>query len=164
MLFFSLSQIHAHTFSEITDKAETIAAIVKASELPMSIVIVGVGSADFSAMNQLDADNKMLKDRDGNVAQRDIVQFVPFRDYAKQQISALAAATLAELPRQFCDFMKAKGLKPIGQSWLKNVCDKEHVLGLVCAFQTELKDWKKTTEKNKMATCNDTFFYMLLFM
>ena len=97
-------------------QAETIAAIVKASELPMSIVIVGVGSADFSAMNQLDADNKMLKDRDGNVAQRDIVQFVPFRDYAKQQISALAAATLAELPRQFCDFMKAKGLKPIGQS------------------------------------------------
>lgn len=40
----------------ISDMADTIKAIVRASRLPMSIIIVGVGNADFSAMNQLDCD------------------------------------------------------------------------------------------------------------
>ena len=34
----------------ITDMDKTIDRIVKASTLPLSIVIVGVGAADFSAM------------------------------------------------------------------------------------------------------------------
>ena len=34
----------------ITDMENTIDRIVKASSLPLSIVIVGVGGADFSAM------------------------------------------------------------------------------------------------------------------
>ena len=38
--------------------AATIDAIVRASFYPMSIIIVGVGGADFSSMEQLDADKK----------------------------------------------------------------------------------------------------------
>ena len=38
------------TDGAITDFEETKSAIVAASELPMSIIIVGVGDADFSAM------------------------------------------------------------------------------------------------------------------
>jgi len=34
----------------ITDMEQTVDRIVKASTLPLSIVIVGVGGADFSAM------------------------------------------------------------------------------------------------------------------
>ena len=34
----------------ITDMQQTVSTIVRASTLPLSIVIVGVGSADFSAM------------------------------------------------------------------------------------------------------------------
>ena len=45
----------------------------------MSIIIVGVGSADFSTMELLDGDDGMLC-CNGSVAQRDIVQFVPFRE------------------------------------------------------------------------------------
>lgn len=33
---------------------------MRGSELPLSIIIVGVGSADFSAMDELDADEKPL--------------------------------------------------------------------------------------------------------
>ena len=46
------------TDGEITDMEDTIKAIVDASFLPMSIIIVGVGNADFSNMEILDADNK----------------------------------------------------------------------------------------------------------
>jgi len=65
----------------ISDMFDTVRAIVYASTLPYSIIIVGVGSADFSAMDALDCDSGLLRDRDGHVAQRDIVQFVPFRKF-----------------------------------------------------------------------------------
>lgn len=39
---------------------ETIEAIVKASELPLSIVIVGVGNEDFSMMHEIDSDDRLL--------------------------------------------------------------------------------------------------------
>jgi len=44
---------------------------------------VGVGTADFTAMDALDCDTDLLKDGRGNVAKRDIVQFVPFRDFER---------------------------------------------------------------------------------
>lgn len=65
----------------ITDMDLTRIAIVEASRLPMSIIIVGVGGADFSAMEFLDSDDKLLTSPRGDVAARDIVQFVPFRDF-----------------------------------------------------------------------------------
>eukprot|EP01050_Picozoa_sp_SAG11_P000774 SAG11_NODE_27_length_23309_cov_10.579362_13_plen_52_part_00 len=40
---------------------ETISTIVAASGLPLSIVIVGVGGADFDAMEVLDADDVPLR-------------------------------------------------------------------------------------------------------
>ena len=44
----------------ITDMDTTIRAIVRARKLPLSIVIVGVGDADFTNMKILDADDSPL--------------------------------------------------------------------------------------------------------
>ena len=65
----------------ITDMDQTRNAIVNASRLPMSIIIIGVGGADFSAMEFLDGDDGRLRSQTGEAAMRDIVQFVPFRDF-----------------------------------------------------------------------------------
>ena len=40
----------------ITDMDQTKQAVVAASALPMSIIIVGVGGADFKMMEELDCD------------------------------------------------------------------------------------------------------------
>ncbi|KAF8400078.1 hypothetical protein HHK36_015953 [Tetracentron sinense] len=65
----------------ITDLQETKDALVKASDLPLSILIIGVGGADFKEMEVLDADKgERLESSTGRVASRDIVQFVPLRD------------------------------------------------------------------------------------
>lgn len=48
------------TDGQITDMQDTIDEIVYGTELPLSIIIVGVGSADFSAMDELDADEVPL--------------------------------------------------------------------------------------------------------
>jgi len=53
----------------------TINSIINVSHLPMSIIIVGVGDEDFSAMERLDADGRKLQ-LEGRIASRDIVQFV----------------------------------------------------------------------------------------
>lgn len=65
----------------ISDMEETRHAVVQASKLPMSIIIVGVGNADFAAMEFLDGDNRRLRSHTGEEAARDIVQFVPFREF-----------------------------------------------------------------------------------
>lgn len=44
----------------INDMQKTIDEIVRGSRLPLSIIIVGVGSADFASMDQLDADETPL--------------------------------------------------------------------------------------------------------
>ncbi len=48
------------TDGEIHDMQETIDEIVVSSTLPVSIIIVGVGHANFNAMHELDADDGPL--------------------------------------------------------------------------------------------------------
>ncbi|XP_042453755.1 protein BONZAI 3-like [Zingiber officinale] len=96
----------------ITDLQETINAIVKASDLPLSILIVGVGGADYKEMNILDADDgKRLESSTGRIATRDIVQFVPMRDLQGNQVS-VAQSLLEELPGQFLSYMRSRDIKP----------------------------------------------------
>ncbi|XP_068603960.1 copine-3-like [Brachionichthys hirsutus] len=96
----------------ITDMDETLRAIVHASRLPMSIIIVGVGGADFSAMELLDGDDGVLRSATGEAAMRDIVQFVPFRQFQNAGTAALAQSVLAELPDQVASFFNLFALKP----------------------------------------------------
>jgi hypothetical protein len=88
----------------INDMQDTIDAIVTASNTALSIIIVGVGRANFDAMVALDGDEDGLRSRTGTLAARDIVQFVPFSQGQGNQVG-LAAEVLAEIPSQvdlFC--------------------------------------------------------------
>lgn len=98
------------TDGAINDMNETIAAIIRASQLPMSIIIVGVGSADFSSMNILDSDESLLKHQN-QVAKRKIVQFVPFSKFASNY-ALLAEETLAEIPHQVTQYFTSKNILP----------------------------------------------------
>ncbi|RXM33545.1 Copine-2 [Acipenser ruthenus] len=96
----------------ISDMEETRHAIVQASKLPMSVIIVGVGNADFAAMEFLDGDNRILRSYTGEEAARDIVQFVPFREFRNAPKETLAKSVLAELPQQVSQYFKQKNLSP----------------------------------------------------
>lgn len=96
---------------------QTKRAIINASALPISIIIVGVGNADFDAMDELDSDEVRLS-AEGRYAERDIVQFVPLNrflanngPFIKSQAD-LAKEVLAEVPMQLTSFMKSRGIKP----------------------------------------------------
>lgn len=72
------------------------------------------GGADFSTMDLLDSDNKLLSSG-GFVAERDCVQFVPFRRFSTSDFNALSAATLREVPGQFMAYVNKRGIKPMGE-------------------------------------------------
>ncbi|XP_058856209.1 copine-9-like [Acipenser ruthenus] len=101
----------------ISDMVQTKEAIVNAASLPMSIIIIGVGPAEFDAMEELDGDEVRVSSR-GRFAERDIVQFVPFRDYIDRSgnqvlsMARLAKDVLAEIPEQLLSFMKSHGIEP----------------------------------------------------
>ena len=57
----------------INDMQASIDRIVEGSMLPLSIIIIGIGQADFGKMNRLDADDEQLISSRQQKAQRDIV-------------------------------------------------------------------------------------------
>jgi len=98
----------------ISDLEATKRALVAASDEAVSVIIVGVGGGDFSAMRELDADRRRLS-FEGKFAKRDIVQFVQLRDFVApggpvtgEARAALAAAVLEELPGQFMEWRRAR--------------------------------------------------------
>ncbi|KAK6748025.1 hypothetical protein RB195_000940 [Necator americanus] len=108
------------TDGAISDMAATKSAIIAASSLPLSIIIVGVGNDEFENMNELDSDDRMLSHA-GRTAQRDIVQFVPLRNFLHQGCTGaeservmglLAKEVLAEIPLQLTSYMKKRNIVP----------------------------------------------------
>lgn len=106
----------------ISDLQATKQALVNASNLPMSVVIVGVGNEDFATMEELDGDEHRLSSG-GTYAARDIVQFVELRKHLYQsggrsmnssQVSQvlLGKDVLAEIPNQLQSWMKSRNIRP----------------------------------------------------
>ena len=77
------------TDGAIHDMPKTKDLICELSVMPCSIIIVGIGGADFAAMEELDGDGGTLKNLLGKSCSRDIVQFVVFNE-------AMARGDLAE--------------------------------------------------------------------
>jgi Copine/C2 domain len=93
------------TDGAVTDIQRTIEALQYAADAPLSIVIVGIGNADFGAMQFLD-------DFQRGSGGRDICQFVEFRRYQHNK-SALTQATLEEIPDQLVDYFYNRGIMPL---------------------------------------------------
>ena len=95
----------------INDMPETINALVEASFMAISVIIIGIGDADFTNMNILDADQEPLFNKHSVRAARDLVQFVPFKDF-HNDAEMLSAQVLEEIPKQVVEYFKMKKKSP----------------------------------------------------
>ncbi|KAL3903410.1 MAG: hypothetical protein SGARI_005395, partial [Bacillariaceae sp.] len=91
------------TDGAVSDVQGTVSALESVSSMPLSIVIVGVGNADFSSM-------KFLDDFAGP-GKRDIVQFVEFNRFGNSS-HALTSETLNEIPAQLSGYFQSQGIQP----------------------------------------------------
>lgn len=89
------------TDGSVSDVDATARCINQIKDAPLSIVIVGIGQADFSAMQFLD-------DHSSDV---DITQFVVF-DQHKHSSTSLTRATLDEIPSQLEAYFQRHGIMP----------------------------------------------------
>jgi len=99
------------TCGHIHEMEETKKALIAASLSPLSVVIVGIGDAEFRAMQFLD-------DLNVKPPARDITQFVEFQKH-KHSKHSLASATLEEIPDQLVDYFHGKGIPPLSVSSTK---------------------------------------------
>ena len=96
----------------INDLDQTIDEVVRASQLPLSIIIVGIGQADFQQMELLDGDtNPLFSKKWQKYNERDIVQFVPFREVKNDPVK-LAKKVLEEIPKQLVGYYQKAGIQP----------------------------------------------------
>jgi hypothetical protein len=95
----------------IDDLQETIDALVEASFQPLSIIIIGIGDADFKKMEILDGDMVPLVSSSGKKRTRDLVQFVPFNKFQNDEYK-LSTQVLEEIPRQIVEYYKQNNLNP----------------------------------------------------
>ena len=95
----------------IDDLKETINALVDGSFEPLSVIIIGVGDADFKKMEILDGDEVPLVSSKGKKRLRDLVQFVPFSKFQNDEIK-LSKKVLEEIPKQIVDYYTINNLTP----------------------------------------------------
>jgi hypothetical protein len=89
------------TDSQIDDMEQTKSLLVEASKLLISVIIVGIGNANFDNMMELNSNDNLLKDNKGNQCIRDIVQFVKFNEYKSGE--KLAQTVLEQIPDHIID-------------------------------------------------------------
>ena len=93
------------TNGNVHSNEETIRALNEVQSDPLSIVIVGVGSGDFSSMKSLDDYAQ------GSKTIRDIVKFVEMKTH-QQDEHALSEATLKEIPDQLVSYFVSRRIAP----------------------------------------------------
>ena len=115
------------TDGAIHDMKESKDLIVECSEYPLSIIIIGIGGADFSNMIELDGDEAILRNSMGKPALRDIVQFVEFNNYKNGDISLLAEEVLKEVPDQMVGYMMMKNILPAPVAFMSQNTIRSHL-------------------------------------
>jgi Copine/C2 domain len=84
-----------------------------AAAAPMSVVIVGVGNADFSSMKFLDDHaSKSDNSTSSSSRRRDVAQFVEFNKHCANSVD-LTSATLKEIPDQLVGYFTSKNIAPL---------------------------------------------------
>jgi len=92
------------TDGAVSDPNETARCLEAVSDSPLSVVIVGVGNADFSSMQFLD-------DFGQQPGHRDIANFVQFNMHSHNS-TQLTKATLQEIPEQVVSYFQKHSIPP----------------------------------------------------
>ena len=137
------------TDGTIHDLDEMKRQLIKNETSPLSVCIVGVGDENFSKMYQLDCRTKPLEDKNGNKSNRDMCQFVRYKDF-RDRPDKLTETMLMIIPSQVEAYFRASqnfvGLSDAGKS--KNI----YIRKIKEEQEKEKLKVNKTKSSNKKST------------
>ena len=91
----------------ICDIDKTIDSIIEVSKFPISFIIMGIGDDVNDDMKTLNGEYGKLISSNGEVLNKDIIQYVHFKDYA-DDLNKLTEAVLKYIPDQMFKYYKDK--------------------------------------------------------
>ena len=94
-----------------TDMEEFTHELVRSSNLPMSVIIVGIGDADLSSLEELAYSKDHPFDYYKENTSRNVLNFALERD-SSDIIIPLAERALKNIPEQFMEYMALKQIQP----------------------------------------------------
>jgi hypothetical protein len=83
---------------------ETTDASVVEGKLPLSIIIIEIGSAGFAAIDLVNADDLPLHHRARYTVCQDLAQITPYNTFAGTHYSSLPQDVPDEVPRQISEW------------------------------------------------------------
>jgi hypothetical protein len=107
-IFDTYTVLVIFTHGQIEDKQSFAHELVRASTLPLSIIVVGLGKGEFSSLRALDDPKKYGLPRSaitGETAERDVLTLVELES-VKQDKEWLTGLVLSQLSCQVADYMK----------------------------------------------------------
>ena len=142
------------TDGTIHDLDEMKRQLIKNETSPISVCIVGVGDENFSKMYQLDCRTKPLEDKNGNKSNRDICQFVRYKDF-RDRPDKLTETMLMIIPSQVEAYFRASqnfvGLSDAGKPknlYIRKIKEEQE--------KEKLKANKTKSSNNKRSTVRMT--------
>eukprot|EP00834_Sanchytrium_tribonematis_P008232 NODE_907_length_3140_cov_0.862874.p1 type:complete len:981 gc:universal NODE_907_length_3140_cov_0.862874:35-2977(+) len=95
------------TDGQVTDYHETMEELISCSNFPISVIILGVGSENFTKMHSFSGENGLLTSRDGSrKSRRDVC------DFYEVSLQKNPENILENIPFQILEYFKMKNLQP----------------------------------------------------
>lgn len=100
-----------YTDGEFEDLDKVSDLVCAAADLPLSIVIIGIGNSHFVKLDKLNGSERRLCSSDGTPCSRDIITFFRMHDY-RFNVAALQKQILDVIPDQLFSYMRRRNLNP----------------------------------------------------
>ena len=97
--------------NDITNEKEFYNEIILSSDLPISIVIIGLGKGPFTQLENVQKNFMNLKDINNNKAKRKNFKFISFNKQGKNYQKTVKNS-LIDIPDQMIEYLILKNINP----------------------------------------------------
>jgi hypothetical protein len=97
--------------NDITNEKEFYNEIILSSDLPISVVIIGLGKGPFTKLENVENNFMKLTDNNGNKAKRKNFKFISFNKQGKNYQKTVKNS-LIDIPDQMIEYLILKNINP----------------------------------------------------
>ena len=97
--------------NDINNEKEFYNEIILSSDLPISVVIIGLGKGPFTKLENVEKNFLNLTDNNGNNAKRKNIKFISFKNLGKNY-QEIVKKSLVDIPDQMIEFLILKNINP----------------------------------------------------